>query len=74
MGTSCRYLQILESRTSKGLELYFHTLLGGVKTHPMMGHEVKFVATPLDLGIIIQNIHKAKELRKTNWQTINSTQ
>lgn len=74
MGTSCKYLQILESRTSKGLELYFHTLLGGVKKHPMIGHEVKFVATPLDLRIIIQNIHKAQELRKANWQTINSAQ
>jgi hypothetical protein len=54
----------------EGLELYFHTLLHGVKKHPMMCHEVKFVATPLDLGIIIQNIHKAQELQKTNWQTI----
>jgi hypothetical protein len=74
MGTSCIYLQILEGRTSKGLELYFHTLLGGVKKHPMMGHEVKFVATSLDLGIIIQNIHKAQELQKKNWQTIKSAQ
>jgi hypothetical protein len=32
--TSCIYLQILEGRTSKGLELYFHTLLGGVKKIP----------------------------------------
>jgi hypothetical protein len=40
----------------------------------MIGHEVKFVATPLDLGIIIQNIHKAQEMQKTNWQTIKSAQ
>lgn len=74
MGTSCIYLQILKGRTSKRLELYFHTLLGSVKKHPMMGHEVKFVATPLDLRIIIQKIQKAQKLQKTNWQTIKSAQ